>query len=148
MGYGRRLTFSSDVLNSNEFYFWSDSEPNGFAFSIQAVEIGQKFIVQDSMDSEVGEVVINKICGPQEEVSMDSGENGVIKRVHVTVMCSVTYYQRHNHGLIELVSSKNEEVMTGEAILSKPRAVRKAKLASIDRAFLARVGHCKLIPDF
>lgn len=99
------------------------------------------------MDSEVGEVIIKKICGPQEEVSMDVGKNGVIKRVHVTIMCSVTYFQRHHCGLKDLVSSKNEEVMTGEAVLSKPRSARKASLTSIERVFLSRIGHCKLIPD-
>ena len=43
LGYGRRLTFQGDRLNNNDCYFWSDSSPTGFAFSIQALKEGDVF---------------------------------------------------------------------------------------------------------
>lgn len=42
-GYGKRLTFASTSLNNNENYFWSDSHPEGYGFSIQAVVPGDSF---------------------------------------------------------------------------------------------------------
>lgn len=42
-GYGKRLTFSSENLNCNDNYFWSDSNPEGYGFSIQAVSPGDDF---------------------------------------------------------------------------------------------------------
>uniref|UniRef100_A0A0B6ZCX1 Uncharacterized protein n=2 Tax=Arion vulgaris TaxID=1028688 RepID=A0A0B6ZCX1_9EUPU len=147
MGYGRRMTFSGDQLNNNDCYFWSDTEPNGYAVSIQAVQVGQKFIIQNSFDTEVGEGIIEKVCAPQEEISMDSGKFGVTKHVRVTIACAVTYYQRHHYGLKELLCPKNLEIISGEAVLSKPRSSRKANFVNIEKVFLPRVGHCKLIPD-
>lgn len=42
-GYGKRLTFASNNLNNNGNYFWSDTNPEGYGFSIEAVSPGDKF---------------------------------------------------------------------------------------------------------
>lgn len=49
-GYARRFTFKADngKLNNNENYFWSDSRPNGFAFELEVVSVGDKFTVFDA----------------------------------------------------------------------------------------------------
>jgi hypothetical protein len=147
MGYGKRLTFTGETLNNNECYFWSDSEPEGFAFSIQAVDEGQKFIVMDSDETVVAEGFVDRIHEPQEEISTTSSKEGVTKHVNVTLTCSVKYYHRHHHGLVDVMVHENQETISGEAVLHKPRRSRKAKLVAIENVFLQRVGNCKLIPD-
>jgi hypothetical protein len=49
-GYSKRLTFEADTnsLNNNSNYFWSDSNPNGFAFELEVVSPGDKFTLQDA----------------------------------------------------------------------------------------------------
>lgn len=49
-GYARRFTFEADPnrLNDNENYFWSDNRPEGFAFELEVVSVGDKFTVYDS----------------------------------------------------------------------------------------------------
>ena len=56
LGYGRRLTFQGDRLNNNDCYFWSDSSPTGFAFSIQALKEGDVFTLFNSDSIPIGEV--------------------------------------------------------------------------------------------
>lgn len=147
MGYGKRLTFTGDQLNNNECYFWSDSEPVGYAFSIHAVDEGQKFLLMDSEEAVVGEGVVASIHEPQEEISMNAGKNGVTKRVNVTLTFSLTYYHRHHHGLVDIMVHENQETISGEAVLHKARGSRKASLVAIENIFLQRFGECKFIPD-
>lgn len=49
-GFARRITFEpvDSTLNNNENYFWTDSRPEGYAFEIEAVSIGDKFTVYDA----------------------------------------------------------------------------------------------------
>ncbi|XP_005112035.1 uncharacterized protein LOC101847164 [Aplysia californica] len=147
MGYGKRLTFTGEQRNNNENYFWSDSEPEGYAFSIQAVDEGMKFLVMDVDEAVVGEGVVSRIHEPQEETTMTAGKDGVTKRVAVTLTCSVTYYHRHHYGLIDMMVHENQETISGEAVLHKSRKSRKASLVSVEGVFLQRVGQCKFIPD-
>lgn len=44
-GYGKRITFAPDRLNSPENYFWSDTHPDGLGFEPRAVHPGQKFYI-------------------------------------------------------------------------------------------------------
>lgn len=55
-GYSRRFTFKADngKLNINENYFWSDSLPNGFAFVLEVVSVGDKFTVFDANNVATG----------------------------------------------------------------------------------------------
>ncbi|KAH9525367.1 hypothetical protein Btru_001188 [Bulinus truncatus] len=146
-GYGARLTFSGEKLNDNENYFWSDSDPNGFAFSIQAVDVGQKFLIQDDEGKVVGESVIDSIHGLQEETSMSSGKTGVTKHISVAFTCSITYYKQHHYGLKELMVHEIQETLAGEAVLFKSRSSRRANLVAIIKVFLPRIGECKFVPD-
>ncbi|GFN84678.1 glutamate synthase [Plakobranchus ocellatus] len=148
MGYGRRLTFEDDTLNHNECYFWSDSEPSGFAFSIHAVDEGQKFLIQDEDDAVLGEVCVEAIHEPQEESSMEAVKGRVTKYVAVTLTCQVTYYHKHHHGLIELMAHEELETVSGQAVMVRPKASAKASLQAIESIFLPRLGKCKFVPDF
>lgn len=64
-GYARRFTFQPDEgkLNENENYFWSDSRPDGFAFEIEVISVGDKFTIFDANNVAVAilEVVDAKV---------------------------------------------------------------------------------------
>eukprot|EP01135_Chromosphaera_perkinsii_P005763 Nk52_evm6s360 gene=Nk52_evmTU6s360 len=47
MGMGKRIHFDGEMFG-NENYFWSDSNPTGYAFAISAVERGDKMAVLDN----------------------------------------------------------------------------------------------------
>ena len=144
-----RLTFSGDSLNNNDCFFWSDSDPEGFAFSIQAVDEGSNFLITvDGEEGVVGEARITKIHEPQEETSMTSHKDGsVVKSVHVTMTLSLTYYHRHHHGLVDVMHREDTESVSGDAMLTKAKRSRRAELSVVDNVFLQRFGKCKLIPD-
>lgn len=111
------------------------------------MDVGQKFIIQDSFENEVGESIVENIFEPQEEVSMDVGRNGVTKRVKLSCLCNVTYYQHHHHGLKELLCHEVQEVVSGELVLFKSRSCQTASLVRMEKVFLPRLGLCKFIPD-
>ncbi|GFR84282.1 glutamate synthase [NADH], amyloplastic [Elysia marginata] len=147
MGYGRRLTFQDDQHNNNECYFWSDSEPAGYAFNIHAVDIGQKFLIQGEDDAVLGEGCVEAIHEPQEETSMTAVEGHVTKHVAVALTCRITYYLKHHYGLMELMAHEDQETITGDAVLVRPRPSAKATLEAIEGVFLPRLGNCKFVPD-
>jgi len=147
MGYGRRITFAGDTLNHTDNFFWSDSHPEGFAFSISACEEGQGFLVADGEGHVVGEATVTRVTDPQHEVTMTSSKAvGVTKKVKVTMTLQLTYYHRHHHGLVEITPHEAEETVTGEAELLKGRGQREAQVTVIDSVFLQRWGMCKLLP--
>lgn len=45
MGYGKRITFKPDSLNTPENYFWSDSHPEGVGMEPRAIHPGMKFSI-------------------------------------------------------------------------------------------------------
>lgn len=45
MGYGKRITFKPDSLNSPANYFWSDSHPEGLGMETRAIHPGMKFTI-------------------------------------------------------------------------------------------------------
>ncbi|XP_069947814.1 uncharacterized protein [Cherax quadricarinatus] len=47
MGYGKRITFASDSHNINN-YFWSDTHPEGYGFTLCLVQQGDKFTLRDA----------------------------------------------------------------------------------------------------
>lgn len=147
MGYGRRLTFQDDQLNNNECYFWSDSEPAGYAFNIHAVDEGQKFLIQGEDDAVLGEGCVEAIHEPQEEISMKAVKGRVTKHVAVALTCRITYYHKHHHGLMELMAHEDQETVTGEAVVVRPSSSAKATLQAIEGVFLPRLGNVKFVPD-
>lgn len=149
MGYGRRLTFTGDSPNYNDCFFWSDSEPRGFAFSIQAVRKDQRFVVVDKNDMVVGEAAVIKADHRQEETStqIDDVTGRIRKRVRVRLMCEIKYHQRPHRGLLELMSAENVESMSGDAVVGREKGSRKASLFAVENVCLQLAGPCKLIPE-
>lgn len=68
MGYGKRITFKSNMhnLNNNTNFFWSDSYPEGYGFEPQAVFCGMKFDVMDDTQR-IGEATVFRSDNPQVE---------------------------------------------------------------------------------
>ncbi|XP_042218431.1 uncharacterized protein LOC121863739 [Homarus americanus] len=117
-GYGKRLTFASDNLNNNENYFWSDSNPEGYGFSIQAISPGDDFKIISSSGKDLGRARVFRADAPQVEESYNvSSEGHVTKRVRVTVTCDVTFLGE-DHTL----------VVTGTAVV-----VRRGRVACVQR---------------
>ncbi|ROT69316.1 hypothetical protein C7M84_012510 [Penaeus vannamei] len=116
-GYGKRLTFASTSLNNNENYFWSDSHPEGYGFSIQAVVPGDSFRIMSSSGEEVGRAQVFRADLPQvEESSTVSSEGHVTKRVRVTVTCDVTFHGEDDRTL----------AVTGTAVVVRRGRVARA----------------------
>ncbi|XP_076466320.1 uncharacterized protein LOC143297751 [Babylonia areolata] len=144
LGYGKRLTFAGDSLIFNDNYFWSDSDPSGFAFSLDAVQPGDELKVYGNDGTGViGEVKVIRVPGVQKEISREVVNGNVVKRAQVTLECQVMYYQCQQGRLNMKLS--DVEHMTGEAVIVKKKKSRVAALDSIHGVVLACVpGQCTL----
>ncbi|KAG8224050.1 hypothetical protein J437_LFUL001127 [Ladona fulva] len=133
-GYGKRITFEPDTLNSpSSFCFWSDSQPEGFGFEPRAVFAGMTFAVCAG-GQRLGEAVVFRADNPQEEVedivpmkSCKTEKQGVVKRIRVDVTCHVTFND-----------SDDAQVMrvSGHAIVEKKTRARNAELLRIENVGL------------
>lgn len=94
MGYGKRITFKPDSLNSPENYFWSDSHPEGLGMEPRAINPGMKFTISGN-GGLLGEASVFRADLPQVEEKTKyvevPGKRGmaVEKYVHVDVTCHV-----------------------------------------------------------
>lgn len=129
LGFAKRITFEGNSYNFNDNYFWSDSDPNGFAFALEAVRPGDQLSIIDGNGSLVGEVKVESVPFLQEELSSKVVNGDVIKHVHVTLKCSVTYHQRH-HGTVNLMV-QDVETLSGVAQVIKRKGTRVAALDCI-----------------
>lgn len=114
-GYGKRLTFESASLNQNENYFWSDTNPEGYGFTIQAVSPGETFTIHNNVE-EIGRAQVFRADLPQVEENTTTLDGAVVKRVRVILTCDVSFHGQQDHTL----------VCTGTAIL-----VRKGRIARV-----------------
>ena len=87
-GYGKRLTFESDDVLENDNFFWTDSNEYGYAFSIEAVSVGDVFIAK-LRDTELGFAKITKVQDDQKVVSSEIQPDGAVKRVKVDFQCKI-----------------------------------------------------------
>lgn len=125
-GYGKRLTFSSDRLNDNENYFWSDTNPEGYGFSIQAVSPEENFRIISSSGEELGRAQVFRADAPQVEESTEVSLDGqVTKMVRVTITCDVSFHGEDDRTLIVI----------GTAVV-----VRKGRKAVVQRIQDVAVG--------
>lgn len=144
-GYGKRLTFESSDVLSNDNYFWSDSHPEGFAFSVQAVEAGQSFDMYDDSSREAGRVVLEQVDAGQTLVSSEVLDDGtMVKKVQVVAEV-LLHYSADPHGLMSLHSEEALQI-SGIATLARPPRSRKAVLKSIEIDH-PDLGLCTLYPS-
>ncbi|XP_071114040.1 uncharacterized protein [Haliotis cracherodii] len=144
MGYGKRLTFEGEYKNYNDNYFWSDSDPEGFAFSLDVVSVGDVFVIYSALSEPVGKVTVESIVGHQEETNQETGTGSVSKTVRVMMTCSIDYYQRHQ--LLDL-HSKDLETIEGEVLAVKHKREKKANITCIKNVNFSRLGECTLQVD-
>ena len=141
IGYGKRLTFQGETHNHNENYFWSDSRPEGYAFSVCAVEVGDKFVLYDEMSRAVGDVDIIDVDEKQTELKTDYEPYYVTKHVRVHLTVNIKYHM--HHGMIMDVTDHviNTE---GTAEIVRNRSSLKATVQQIGDVHVQRLGKCSL----
>lgn len=134
MGYGKRMTFASESHISNDNFFWSDSNPEGYGFALQLVKVNDKFTVKDANNESVGIATVQKLMGPQVEVGHRLTEGSHIeKRARVSLYCNIEFFHDDNN-------SHKPVIISGLAVAQKkktPRAVAEVTeiaCCSIDRA--------------
>jgi len=148
MGYGRRLTFNGDTLNFNENYFWTDSNSQGYAFSIEAVHEGDEFSIIDSNHQPVGTAVIETADFPQVELNTTVKDGKVVKDVKVRFSCFI----KHNNvntgvGSLINVNAQDFEMVEGTAQIVKERGSRKATVRCVKDVYFQSFGRCSLHND-
>ncbi|KAK4872871.1 hypothetical protein RN001_014900 [Aquatica leii] len=92
-GYSRRFTFESESNIKNDNYFWSDNRPEGFAFELELVSVGDKFTVFDVNHEAQGTLEILKIKVPQIELSNEFVGNGIKKKAKINFTGKVEFYE-------------------------------------------------------
>lgn len=94
MGYGKRLTFASEKRNANDNYFWSDSYPSGYGFSIHVISVGEKFTICDANHLAIGTCEIIEVDEAQFELEDDETveDSVVTKHVEVEMLGNVECY--------------------------------------------------------
>lgn len=144
MGYGKRLTFQGDKLNVNDFFFWSDSDENGYAFSHDVLEKGEKFVLYDANSQPIGDVVVESVTEcPQFEESMETTKTHVKKTIRVRFACMINYHNRLQGNLVE-VNNQDMEFVEGLVVVVKQRRERRAHVQCIRNINLHRAGGCTL----
>lgn len=140
-GYGKRLTFhSQDIENDN--FFWSDSNPEeGFAFSIQAVFEGDKFDVVDRKGRVVGETEVTAVGDEQEieQVSVRKGKTSVV--VSVEMECTLKF-STHDHVPENLRGQTVDVVTSGLALTEKTKKSWKGQTVEIRNVHIPDLGAC------
>ena len=140
-GYGKRLTFhSQDIENDN--YFWSDSNrEEGFAFSIQVVFEGDKFDVVDRKGRVVGETEVTAVGGEQEidEVSVREGKTSVV--VSVEMECTLKF-STQDHVPENLRGQTVDVVTSGLALTEKTKKSWKGQTVEIRNVHILDLGAC------
>ncbi|XP_013383647.1 uncharacterized protein LOC106154000 [Lingula anatina] len=135
MGYGKRITFKGETCNTNTHFFWSDSRPEGYAFSLQAVVPGDQFLVQDKRECVIGHAFVNRVDPAQLETFTATSGGTTEKRVQVTAWCTIDFGSW----------SQTNVYVTGVAHVVKKKGNREATTLKVEGVDLPSVGACNLV---
>ncbi len=141
MGYGRRITFEGDCLNSNFNYFYSDTRPQGYGFEIVALETGYRFGIQNEQGFTIGDGIVTEVISQKEIQSIQEGTT-LQKCIGVIFTCDVTYGSTHQ-GLVPLRTEDSLQ-LSGIAKVEKSNGQRKAVTRVIEPLELPCYGQCTL----
>lgn len=123
-GYGKRITFEGETLNSNSNYFYSDTNPAGFGLSLVAVEAEQQFSVTGVEDTHpLAEAKIVSVLAQSEVCSRLEEDKSLVKEVRVTVNFDIEYVGGHRMMPIYLPQRLQA---TGIAMIERKHRARKA----------------------
>lgn len=130
-GYGKRITFEAPPggLNENDNYFYSDTIAQGYGFAPIAVQVGDRFRVEDSQGDVCGDLLLDELIGEQSELSGGVAEDGaVVKEI------AVDFYARFlcvNNKLLDRQLVWNRVRLSAVASLVKPRRAAEARLEKL-----------------
>lgn len=140
-GYGKRLTFHSDAVENDNF-FWSDSNPDeGFAFSIQVIFDGDKFDVLDCHRRRVAETRLITVGDKQEikEVSLRKREINMF--ISVEMKCSLKFASL-DHVPEHLRGQVVDLLTSGRALSQKTLSGWRAETVEIRNVHIPDLGSC------
>lgn len=140
-GYGKRLTFHSEVIDNDNF-FWSDSNPEeGFAFSVQVIFEGDKFDVMDRQGRKVAETQLIAVGEEQEieEISLRKREVNMV--VSVEMECSLIF-SPFDHVPEHLRGQTVDLPTSGLALSQKTLTCWKAETIEIRDVHIPDFGSC------
>ncbi|XP_037287972.2 uncharacterized protein LOC119180931 isoform X1 [Rhipicephalus microplus] len=131
-GYGKRITFEAPPggLNENDNFFYSDTIAQGYGFAPVAVQVGDRFRVQDSEGEECGDLVLDELLGEQTEVSCDvrKEDGAIVKDIvvefHARFLCV-------NNRLLDRQLVWNKVQLNANARLVKARGATRARLENL-----------------
>lgn len=146
MGYGKRLTFKGDKRNLNDCYFWTDNNPEGYGFAIRVVSKGDNFVIYDSLNQSIGDVVIESVEGPQVEESMKCCKGDVTKMVCVRFTCSIRYHNKLEQNLYD-IANQDLQSLDGLVEITKSKKSKEAMVSCIRDVNISKVGMCTLWND-
>ena len=140
-GYGKRLTFESqDVENDN--FFWSDSnDDEGFAFSIQVVFKGDKFNVVDRQGRVVAETQLTAVGNEQDIEDISLQKESVIVVVSVEMECCIKF-SAVDHVPEKLRGQIVDVAVSGLALSEKKAKSWKGEIIEIRNVHILDLGAC------
>jgi hypothetical protein len=141
-GYGKRITFEGCTRNYNPNFFWSDSIPEGFGFSIQAVAKNDKFGALTDEGRPAAEITVQDVLN-QIEISQEINNGAIFKTIKVTLICDIVH-MTDPHGMMPLRSNSFDTVIEARAILEKPKGAREATLKEVMASDVPFIGSCIL----
>lgn len=130
-GYGKRITFEAPPggLNENDNYFYSDTIAQGYGFAPIAVQVGDRFRVEDSQGEVCGDLLLDELVGEQTELSGGVAEDGALfKEIAVDFYASFLCV---NNKLLDRQLVWNRVRLSGVASLVKPRKATEARLEKL-----------------
>ncbi|XP_071957130.1 uncharacterized protein [Antedon mediterranea] len=144
-GYGKRITFESKIKNLNSNYFWSDSNDDGYGFSLIAVEHGDKFTICNLRRRPIGHAIVEDVDETQTEINSKIDGTEITKEVGIRMRCRVRYTSEP-HGMMSL---RREETVfiNGLAVVAKSRTNLKAVTKLIKNIELMSVGPCLFVKE-
>lgn len=140
-GYGKRLTFHSQELENDNF-FWSDSNPDeGFAFSIQVLFEGDKFEVVDRKGRVMAVTNVTAVGDEQEieKVFVLKGKISIV--VSVEMECTLKFSSQ-DHVPENLRGQTVDVVTSGLALSSKNEKCWKGQTLEIRNVHILDLGAC------
>ena len=146
IGYGKRITFAPDTLNSNNNYFYSDTNEAGYAFELVAITSGQSFSVcSNELDRPIGQATVESVISTKECGTTVTPGGSVHKHVICHVNLSVQY-GGDSHGLMSIIHSDLALTVPVMVVVCKPRGSREVKLKSTYTFNHPVYGACALHP--
>jgi len=123
-GYGKRLSFQGDTAMENDNYFWSDSQPDGFAFCIQSIFPEMYFRIENDEDKVVGNATVFRTDIPEVEESSTVLPDGSIQKI------IIVDFTTH----MNLVNCTDEKMVrvSGKSTVLKPKRTPKSKIVSVE----------------